>query len=201
MLRLARRLSPRQAALSVLPIVLAATACGADGAAETEAVKARIAREVEAVNARDLQALSQIWSQDAGITLFDIAPPGRIQGWQGIAKSFSESFDRLAEVHMTVDQVEVRIEGSLAWATYDWTMTGKMGEAILDDKGQATAIYRREKDGWKLVHAHYSATLQPPSGTPEAPATGASAAPGGAATGGGAHPAAASKAGGAREGG
>jgi hypothetical protein len=51
-------------------------------------------------------------------------------------------------------------------------MTGKMGEASLDDSGQATAIYRREKAGWKLVHAHYSATLAPPSAPVTTPPSG-----------------------------
>jgi len=162
--------------------MLMAAACRGAGA-DVDAVKSQLAREVEAMNARDLQALSQIWSQAPDITLFDVAPPGRFQGWPGIARTFGEFFERTGEVHMTVDHVEVRVDGTQAYAVYDWAMTGKMGEASLDDRGQATAIYRREKDGWKLVHAHYSATLLPPSVPETAPASGGARAPAGSKPG------------------
>jgi ketosteroid isomerase-like protein len=156
----------------VLTVIVMAAACRGAGA-DVDAVRAQIAREVAAVNARDLQALSQIWSQEPDITLFDITPPGRFQGWTAIARTFGDFFERTGAVHMTVDHVEVRLDGELAWATYDWAMTGKMGEAPLDDSGQATAVYRREKDGWRLVHAHYSATLLPPQpGGGQPPAAG-----------------------------
>jgi ketosteroid isomerase-like protein len=178
MLRSTRTVFPRQTGIPVV-LLMVATACRSAGA-DVDAVKAQIAREVQAMNSHDLQALSEIWSQVPDITLFDIAPPGRFQGWQGIARTFGEFFERVAEVRMTVDHVDVRVEGTLAYATYDWAMTGKMGEASLDDSGQATAIYRREKDGWRLVHAHYSATLAPPPAPVTPPPSGGQHGPAGA---------------------
>ena len=148
-----------------------------------------MAREVAAVNARDMQGLAQIWSQEDDILLFDVAPPGRFQGWPAIARSFNDFFQRLSDVTMGVQNLNVSVDGSLAAATYDWTLAGKLDGKALADRGQATAVYRRGKDGWRLVHEHFSPA---PRGAPAAGAAGGTGESGGA----GAPPAAADKPGG-----
>jgi len=132
------------------------------------AIRALVAREVTAINARDMKALSEIWSRDGQALLFDVTPPGRFQGWEQIQRQWSGFFERASEIHLTVEALNAVAEGSLGYATYDWTMTGRIGAYAIDDRGQATAIYRREKEGWKLVHAHFSPS--PPSPAAEAPA-------------------------------
>ena len=123
---------------------------------DTDAIRALVAREVAAINARDVRALSEIWSRDNRALLFDVPPPGRFEGWEQIQRQWTAFFDRASEVHLTVGALRAEAEGPLGYATYDWAMTGRIGSYALDDRGQATAIYRKEKGGWRLVHAHYS---------------------------------------------
>ncbi|SRR6266446_7074387 len=181
----------RAAAVLLAAAMLAASAACRGGAGGTDDVKALVARQVEAINARDMQALARIWSQQDDILLFDVAPPGRFKGWPEIARSFNNLFEKAGELHMTVENVEVRDGGgTLATATYDWVLSGKVGETPLEDRGQATEIYRHEKDGWRLMHAHYSAVpavagpaaaaaaaapAGPPAAKPPAPKTPAAA--------------------------
>ena len=122
------------------------------------------------MNARDMQAMARIWSQEPDIALFDVAPPGRFAGWPEIARSFNQFFERVENVKMVATNVRVSAGADLAYATYDWALAGTLAGAPIDDQGQATAVYRREKDGWRLVHAHYSATVLPPA-TASKPAT------------------------------
>src|SRR5437867_973466 len=172
----------RAAAVLLAAMMLVATAACRDGASGgIDEVKALVARQVEAINGRDMQALARIWSQRDDILLFDVAPPGRFKGWPEIARSFNNLFEKAGELHMTVENVEVREGGgTLATATYDWVLTGKVGEASLEDRGQATEIYRHEKDGWKLMHAHYSAV---PAAASPAAASATAAAPAAGAPG------------------
>lgn len=163
------------AATAFALLLLSAAGCNRPRG-DAEAIRALVAREVTAINARDMRALSEIWSRDGQALLFDVAPPGRFQGWEQIQRQWSGFFDRASEIHLTVEALHTAAEGSLGYATYDWTMTGRMGSYAIDDRGQATAIYRREKEGWKLVHAHFSPV--PPSPAAAAPA-GGSAAPAG----------------------
>ena len=144
-------------------------ACRGASGDDSEAIHGLLKREVDAINARDLKALSEIWSQDPGILLFDVSPPGRFQGWDRIGRSFKDFFERFAEIHLTIDGVRVTVDGSLGYATYDWSMSGRMGTYALDDRGQATSVYRKESGGWRLVHAHYSAA--PPGAAPANAAT------------------------------
>src|SRR3989442_14371712 len=88
--------------------------------------------------------------------MFDLPPSGRFQGWDQIGRLWKDFFDRVTDIHLTVDAVQAEAQGSLGYATYDWAMTGRLGSYPLEDRGQATAIYRKERGQWKLVHAHYS---------------------------------------------
>lgn len=137
---------------------------------DADAIRALVAREVTAINARDMRALSEIWTRDGQALLFDVTPPGRFQGWEQIQRQWSGFFERASEIHLTVEALNTVAEGPLGYATYDWTMTGRIGSYAIDDRGQATAIYRREKEGWKLVHAHFSPS--PPTPADQATAGG-----------------------------
>jgi ketosteroid isomerase-like protein len=150
----------RAAVLLAAAALMTASGCGGSSGG-TDEIKAIVAREVEATNARDMKALGKVWSQSDDILLFDVAPPGRFQGWPAIARSFNDLFEKATELHMAVDNIQVQSGGTIATATYDWALTGKMGEAALEDRGHATEIFRHEKEGWKLVHAHYSVAPRP----------------------------------------
>jgi ketosteroid isomerase-like protein len=129
--------------------------CG-DGRADADAIRSLVNREVAAINGKDLRALSEIWSKDKDILMFDVPPPGRFQGWDQIGRLWKDFFDKVTEIRLTVDAVRAEAQGSLGYATYDWSMTGRLGSYALEDRGQATAIYRKEGGQWRLIHAHYS---------------------------------------------
>ena len=137
-------------------IITLTAACRSDPSADIEAIRSLIERETAAINSKNLPELAKIWSQNPEILLFDVPPPGRFQGWEPIARTFQDFFDRFEELQMTIDSVQVDVRGTFGFATYDWALSGRMEGQTVMDRGQATVIYRREKDGWRLVHAHYS---------------------------------------------
>src|SRR5436309_10918962 len=141
--------------LLLLAIAAALSACG-DAGADADAIRSLVTREVAAINGKDLRTLSEIWSQDKNILMFDVPPPGRFQGWDQIGRLWKDFFDKVSEIHLTVDAVQAEAQGTLGYATYDWSMTGRLGSYALEDRGQATAIYRKEGGQWRPGHAHYS---------------------------------------------
>jgi ketosteroid isomerase-like protein len=141
-------------AIPSLLLPLLASCSGNTG--DLESIRALVAREVEAVNKKDLKTLSEVWSQASGISLFDVPPPGRFAGWEAIGRQFNDFFDKFSEIHLGVENVKVEVSGPIGYATYDWMMSGRMGDYALNDRGQATAIYRKEGGTWRLVHLHYS---------------------------------------------
>src|SRR5439155_5548929 len=157
--------------------------CG-DARADADAIRSLVNREVAAINGRDLRALSEIWSKDNDILMFDVPPPGRFRGWDQIGRVWKDFFDKVSEIHLTVAAVQAEAQGTLGYATYDWSMTGRLGSYSLQDRGQATAIYRKEGGQWRLVHAHYSPVPPALAGQekPAVPGGGASPQPGAAAS-------------------
>ncbi|MFQ5876412.1 MAG: YybH family protein [Acidobacteriota bacterium] len=154
-----RRLAP---GLALLLLILA---CGGGREAAREAIRGLVEREVRAVNDGDLGELARIWSRGDDILLFDVSPPGRFQGWDRIARAYRNFFDNLSEIDLSIDALRVEVEGELGYATYEWSIRARMGEREVVDRGRATSIYRLEKEGWRLVHAHYSPA--PPAPAPE----------------------------------
>jgi ketosteroid isomerase-like protein len=156
--------------------------CG-DARADADAIRSLVNREVAAINGKDLRALSEIWSKDKDILMFDVPPPGRFRGWDQIGRLWKDFFDKVTEIRLTVDAVQAEAQGSLGYATYDWSMTGRLGSYALEDRGQATAIYRKEGGQWRLIHAHYSPVPPALGGQekPGPPASGEIPHPGGAA--------------------
>ena len=130
--------------------------CGGDDKAATESIRSLVDREMAALESGNLTELSQVWSQDKEILLFDVPPPGRFQGWNKIARVYKSYFESLTEMKLTVGELQIRVEGDIAYATYDWTMSARMGKLDVVDRGQATSIYRLESEGWRMVHAHFS---------------------------------------------
>jgi ketosteroid isomerase-like protein len=141
--------------LLVFGVAISLPACG-NAQADSDAIRSLVTREVAAINKKDLRTLSEIWSSDKKILMFDVPPPGRFQGWDQIGTLWKDFFDRVSEIHLTVDAVQAEAQGTLGYATYDWAMTGRLGTYPLEDRGQATAIYHKEGKSWKLIHAHYS---------------------------------------------
>jgi ketosteroid isomerase-like protein len=149
---------------------VALAGCSSPASADAE-VRELVGAEVRAINAKDLKALSDIWAQNDGILMFDVAPPGRFQGWDRIGRQWKDFFERFSDLQLGIDGLQVGVEGSLAYATYDWTLAGTMGQYALQDRGQATAIYRKLDGRWRLVHAHYS-PAPPSEAAPAAPEAG-----------------------------
>jgi len=170
-----RRPASPALALLVSCALAAALDCGG-GKGDADALRALVDREVAAINGRDLKALHDVWSQDNTILMFDVPPPGRFQGWDQIGRLWKDFFEKVSEIHMTVDAVRVEAQGSLGYATYDWSMTGRLGAYPLEDRGQATAIYRKEGGAWRMIHAHYS-PVPPALAGQEKPASPAAAPP------------------------
>jgi len=165
---------------SMPALALTVLVAGCGGAPAADDVRRLVEREAELLQAHDLKGLERVWSERPDITLIDVTPPGRFEGWTAIARALGDFMSRTSDVHMGIEKLRVEARGDLAVATYDWTMTGKVGERSLEDHGAATSIYRKEAAGWRLVHAHYSAA---PRGVAAPAAAAAAPVPGAAPTG------------------
>lgn len=105
----------------------------------------------EAFEARDLDAMSDLWEHSDRVTC---THPGWgvLRGWGKVAASWMALFQGPQQMQFILTDEQVDLEGDVAWVTVD--------ENILEaDTGATVAsvnIFVRHAAGWKVVAHHGS---------------------------------------------
>ena len=136
---------------------IAATAFAQGGSeSERKAVEAIVDAYIKTINDGDLELVGKIWSHDERASF--IGPQGRFSGYEEVRDKLVMSFKNgFSKRNLRKDELIIVIEGNSAWAEFTWTFdsVGKDGTERTS-RGRETQIFRKEKDGWKLMHIHYS---------------------------------------------
>ena len=142
--------------LVALFAVLSATFARGGSESERKAVEAIVDAYIKTINDGDLELVGKIWSHDELASF--IGPQGRFSGYEEVRDKLVMSFKNgFAKRNLRKDELIIVIEGKSAWAEFTWTFdsVGKDGTERTS-RGRETQIFRKEKDGWKLMHIHYS---------------------------------------------
>lgn len=117
-----------------------------------DAVLAANRRFYEAFEARDLDAMSDLWEHSDRATC---THPGwtTLRGWAGISASFYALFQGQQQLQFILTQEHVEVERDLAWVSVD--------ENILSDSAGGTAaalnLFVRTAGTWRMIVHHASA--------------------------------------------
>lgn len=136
--------------------VSSATFARGGSESERKAVEAIVDAYIKTINDGDLELVDKIWSHDELASF--IGPQGRFSGYEEVRDKLVMSFKNgYAKRNLRKDELIIVIEGKSAWAEFTWTFdsVGKDGTERTS-RGRETQIFRKEKDGWKLMHIHYS---------------------------------------------
>jgi len=103
---------------NIAAAILLFAACNvvAQPASEIEKVKAANQAYYEALSARDIRAMEQVWSRTPDDT--NVAPPTRPAahiGWDAVRKNYLEFWGTLDELTVSMEQPTIRINGPVAW--------------------------------------------------------------------------------------
>lgn len=142
--------------LVALFAVSSATFARGGSESERKAVEAIVDAYIKTINDGDLELVDKIWSHDELASF--IGPQGRFSGYEEVRDKLVMSFKNgFAKRNLRKDELIIVIEGKSAWAEFTWTFdsVGKDGTERTS-RGRETQIFRKEKDGWKLMHIHYS---------------------------------------------
>jgi len=130
---------------------------------ERESVAADVAAVVEAnrsfyaaFEARDLDAMSDLWEHTDRVTC---SHPGWsvLRGWGQVAASWMALFQGPQQLQFILTDECVEVDGDVAWVTLDENLLG-------DDAGSTVTslnLFARRPDGiWKVV-AHHGSAVAP----------------------------------------
>lgn len=122
-----------------------------------DAVLAANAAFYAAFEARDLDAMSDVWEHSDRVSCVH---PGwaRLEGWAAVAASWYALFDGPQRLQFIVTGERAHVAGDTAWVTCDENLIdGGATQSVA-----AANVFVRAEGGWQLVHHHGSPIVQRP---------------------------------------
>ena len=108
-----------------------------------------------AFEARDMDAMSSLWSHDDHVVC---THPGwsTLRGWAAIASSWFALFQGPAAIQFILTDVHVALAGDVGWVSLDENVIGQQ----LGGTVAALNVFVRSADGWQMVAHHGSSVLE-----------------------------------------
>ncbi|MGZ4681249.1 MAG: nuclear transport factor 2 family protein [Acidimicrobiales bacterium] len=108
----------------------------------------------EAFEARDLDAMSDIWEHSDRVSC---THPGWsvLRGWGAVAASWLAMFQGPQQIQFILTDEHVEVDGDLGWVTVDENIIGDQTGSTVS----ALNVFVRGEHGWRLVAHHGSAVV------------------------------------------
>jgi ketosteroid isomerase-like protein len=123
-----------------------------------------IERTTAAVNSLvmgDAKPFKELYSHEKDVTVFGGFGAYEL-GWDSVVKNVVFAAGRFHGGKLEIELLESGISGDLAFTV--WIERGEVSLSGREDYGplavRVTHIFRREKEGWKLIHRHGDAVVE-----------------------------------------
>jgi ketosteroid isomerase-like protein len=109
----------------------------------------------------DIKRMESVWDRDDAI---QCGHPGWriLRGWQSVMESWRCIFEDTPAIHFNLTDVSIEICGGLAWVTLYENLNSSVEGQNVAATILTTNIFRKGADGWRMIHHHGSAVMQPP---------------------------------------
>jgi ketosteroid isomerase-like protein len=140
---------------ATVAITLMAWGFGAPAMADTTADITELEHKCAA--ATTLDEAMQCFTSSEDITIYDLSTPSEFVGQKAVRADFAGAFANFKNPKVDFVSLHVVPGGKLAvaYSVQHMTATDSAGKP-LDFTFRVTDVWHKEKDGWKIVHAHIS---------------------------------------------
>jgi uncharacterized protein (TIGR02246 family) len=123
--------------------------------ADEERVRAANERFYAALNSLDIEEMDEVWADDEAAICVH---PGReaIFGYERIRESWAAIFAGTNSMSVAASNERVAVAGEVAWVACTETISLMMDEGLAAAAAQATNIFRRTNEGWRMIVHHAS---------------------------------------------
>jgi len=129
--------------------------------------KARITElDQKCANAQTLDEAMGCYDNSDDLVIYNVSPPRELDGTKAIRPVFQTFFDTAKNIKVEFVTLHVVTDGKLGiansvqHATWTDTKSGKPSEITF----RVTDVWRKEKDGWKMIEQHISVPVDLASG-------------------------------------
>lgn len=139
-------------------LIIALMVVGSVSRADNSEIQQVLDRYVTSINTLDMDLAGQIWSQSEDVSF--IQPRGHQKGWKQVKENFYlGAMMNFSKRELQLKDISIRMLGEdTAWTNFYWdfyAVFSKNGKEI-HTQGRETQVLHKDKDGWKIVHIHYS---------------------------------------------
>jgi len=115
----------------------------------------------------DIKEMEKVWLEEKYVQC--IHPGWRsLTGWEDVMNSWRQIFENANEMRFLLTNVQVQVQGSLAWVTLYENINGRVGQEISSGVILSTNIFEKRQDKWYIIHHHGGPTMPPPETDPKA---------------------------------
>jgi ketosteroid isomerase-like protein len=122
---------------------------------EREAVHRVNAFFYRALDNLDLEAMDEVWVHAGPVHCVHSGWDG-LSGWSEVRRSWERIFNSTSWIRVTPTRIQVDIFGDVAVVTCTENITAKSEEDVGLAVAQATNLFRKTPEGWRLFHHHAS---------------------------------------------
>ncbi len=129
---------------------------------DEKAVTNVLMAEAKAIETGDIKTLDKIWSDDESVLIFESG--GEDKGWKNYRDHhLAPELKAFKNTKYTVSDVNVKVDGKTAWATFKYALSADYKERKIESNGVGTMIFEKKGDNWLIVHSHTSAKRSQPA--------------------------------------
>ena len=108
------------------------------------------------------EPLKALFSRASDVTLFGVLGGRGEHGWDQIAPRLDWASTQYSEGALKVERIASYVDGNLGHVVQlekvRFTVPGQSEESLLEIR--ATWVFRRERDGWRIIHRHADSQLK-----------------------------------------
>ena len=122
---------------------------------DVEAVKAANLRFYQAFGSLDIDEMQQVW--ETSPRAMCLHPGWRlVTGWEEIRASWEGIFYNTSLMHFNITDIQAVVQGDFAWVFCVENISSVTDGRATNFGIQATNVFVRSDDGWRMVHHHAS---------------------------------------------
>jgi ketosteroid isomerase-like protein len=114
----------------------------------------------------DVEKLHSNYADDVTVVNGSWAPP--VFGWNNYLAIYQQQRARMQQVRMDRSNTYIKVEGTVAWACYQWDFGAVVDGQQAQSQGQTTVVLEKRNNRWVIALNHTSLASRPPQATPVA---------------------------------
>jgi len=108
------------------------------------------------------ESLKALWSRAPEVTLFGVSGGRGEHGWEQVGPRLDWTNTQYRDGALTVQRIASYLDGNLGYIvqreTVRFKVRGRAQKSMLEIR--ATWIFRRERDGWRIIHRHADSLMK-----------------------------------------